>query len=79
MKHLIAGAANLIFDCCYEVQLVAGANWLLKCDSPPRLVIRSIKTLSEPIMGLNIFCKTLKRPTKGILQIKTSIVLVPLK
>ena len=60
---LIAGVAKLIFDCCYEVQV--GANWLLKCDSPPQLVISSMKTLPEQMMGLNIVCKTLKRPKKG--------------
>ena len=59
------------FSRCFEVHF--GAHWLLKCDFPPQLVIRSIKTLPEQIMGLNLFCKTLKRPTNGILQVRTSI------
>ena len=69
-KVLIAGVAKLILYCCYEVHF--RANWLLKCDSPPQLVIGSIKTLPEQIMRLNNFCKTLKMPTKSILQIRTS-------
>ena len=49
---LIAGIANLIFSCCYEVHF--SVNWLLKFDPPPQLVIWSIKTLPEQIIGLNI-------------------------
>ena len=42
---LIAGVAKLIFEYCYEAHF--GANWLLKYDSPPQLVIRSIKKLFQ--------------------------------
>ena len=45
----MAGAAKLIFDCCYEVHL--GANWLVKCDSPHLLVIRSTKKPSRTNNG----------------------------
>ena len=61
----------LIFDRCYEVHF--GPNWLLKFDSPPQLVIRSIDTTPKHLMGLNIPCKTLKGSEIGILQITTSM------
>ena len=49
---IIALVAKLMFGCFYEVHF--GAHWLLKFDSPPQLVIRSIKTTPEQIMGTNI-------------------------
>ena len=67
-EALTAGVAKLIFDCCDEVHI--GVNWLLKFDSPPKLVVRSIKTLPGQIMGLNIFWKSLKGPTQGTLHKK---------
>ena len=50
---LIAGVAKLIFDCCYSVHF--GLTWLLKFDSPPQLVIRSIWTFQKQKIGLGIF------------------------
>ena len=59
---LIAEVAKLIFDCCNEVHF--GTNWLLKRDSLPKSVIRSMRILPEQIMGLDIFCKTYKKAYK---------------
>ena len=42
---LVAGVAKLIFDCCFELHF--GTSWLLKSDSPPQLVIRSIKPFKD--------------------------------
>ena len=70
---LIAGIENLIFYCWYEVHF--GANWLLKRDSPPQLVTRSIKILQEQIMGLNVFCRI--PSNKNLYTLK--LVLVPFK
>ena len=67
---LIAGVAKLIFDCCYVNH--SRPSWLLEFDSPPQLVIRSIKTLPK-IVGLNIFYEALKWPTRGTLQMRGSI------
>ena len=48
------------------------------CFTPPKSVIRSIKSFPEQIMGLNIFCKSLKRPTKGTLTEKRWFLEYPL-
>ena len=45
-------------DYCYKVHF--GANWLVKFDSPPQLVIRSIKTIPEQTIDLNIFVRLWK-------------------
>ena len=47
----------MTFDCCYEVHV--GLSWLLKFDSSPQVVIRSLRTVPKQIIGLNIFCKSL--------------------
>ena len=53
-KIFIAGVAKLISDCCCAINF--GPSWLLlNVDSPPQLVIRSIRTLLKRILGLKIF------------------------
>ena len=46
---LNVGVAKFIFDCCYVAHF--GPNWLLKFDSPPQLVITSIKTHPKKLWG----------------------------
>ena len=57
-KVLIAGIAKLIFDCCYPINF--GFSWLLNVDSPPQLVIRSMRTLLKQIIGLKFFLDSQK-------------------
>ena len=60
----------MIFYCFYVFHF--HPNWLLKFDSLPQLLIRSIKTLSQN-NGAEYLFEAVKGPTQGILQIRTSI------